>query len=145
MVIAWSLKATVFASEREQRSVMTSALLLLACLMGAGGVGLAAAAAHGTPASGLDSAAYLLLFHAVAVLAAASLIRQELLWRPHGLVAMACFVAGGTLFAGDVSMRAFVGQRLFPMAAPTGGTLLILGWLALAAAAVVATAAAHDR
>jgi uncharacterized membrane protein YgdD (TMEM256/DUF423 family) len=145
MVIAWSSKATVFANEREQRSVMTSALLLLACLMGAGGVGLAAAAAHGASAAGLDSAAYLLLFHATAVLAIASLARQELLWRPLGLVAMACFVAGGTLFAGDVSMRAFAGQRLFPMAAPTGGTLLILGWLVLTAAAVVAMAAAHDR
>jgi len=124
---------------------MTSALLLLACLMGASGVTLAAAAAHGTPASGLDGAAYLLLFHAVAVLAAASLTRQELLWRPLGLAAMACFVAGGALFAGDVSMRAFAGHRLFPMAAPTGGTLLILGWLVLTAAAVAAMAAAHDR
>jgi uncharacterized membrane protein YgdD (TMEM256/DUF423 family) len=124
---------------------MTSALLVLACLMGAGGVGLAAAAAHGTPASGLDSAGYLLLFHAAAVLGAASLTRQELLWHPLALVAMACFVAGGALFAGDVAMRAFVGHRLFPMAAPTGGTLLILGWLVLAVAAVVAMAAAHDR
>ena len=124
---------------------MTSALLLLACLMGASDVTLAAAAAHGTPASGLDGAAYLLLFHAVAVLAAASLTRQELLWRPLGLAAMACFVAGGALFAGDVSMRAFAGHRLFPMAAPTGGTLLILGWLVLTAAAVAAMAAAHDR
>jgi len=67
------------------------------------------------------------------------------LWRPLGLVAMACFVAGGALFADDVSMRAFAGQRLFPMAAPTGGTLLILGWLVLTAAAVVAMVAAHDR
>jgi uncharacterized membrane protein YgdD (TMEM256/DUF423 family) len=124
---------------------MTSALLVLAGLMGAAGVALAAAAAHGTPASGLDSAAYLLLFHATAVLAIASLSRQELLWRPLALLAMACFVAGGALFAGDASMRAFAGHRLFPMAAPTGGTLLILGWLVLTAAAVVAMAAAHDR
>jgi uncharacterized membrane protein YgdD (TMEM256/DUF423 family) len=123
---------------------MTSALLVLAGLMGACGVALAAAAAHGTPASGLDSAAYLMLFHAIAVLAIASLARQELLWRPLGLVAMTCFVAGGALFAGDVSMRAFAGHRLFPMAAPTGGTLLILGWLILTAAALVAVAT-HDR
>ena len=124
---------------------MTAALLVLAGVMGACGVGLAAAAAHGTTAFGLDSAAYLLLFHATAVLAIASLARQELLWRPLGLGAMACFVAGGALFAGDVSMRAFAGQRLFPMAAPTGGTLLILGWLVLTAAAVVAMAAARNR
>ena len=116
---------------------MTSALIVLACLMGACGVALAAAAAHAAPGAGLDSAAYLLLFHAVAVLGAASLIGQELLWRPLGLFAMAGFVGGGALFAGDVSMRAFAGHRLFPMAAPTGGTLLILSWLVLAAAAIV--------
>ncbi|SRR5579871_2090400 len=119
---------------------MTSTLLVLAGLMGACGVVLAAAAAHGTSAAGLDSAAYLLLFHAVAILAAASLTSHELLWRPLGLVAMVGFVVGGGLFAGDISMRAFGGHRLFPGAAPTGGTLLILAWLVLSAAAIVAMA-----
>jgi uncharacterized membrane protein YgdD (TMEM256/DUF423 family) len=122
---------------------MTSTLIVLACLMGACGVALAAAAAHAAPGAGLDSAAYLLLFHAVAVLGAASLAGQALLWRPLGLVAMAGFVVGGGLFAGDVSMRAFAGHRLFPMAAPTGGTLLILSWLILAAAAIVIMARAR--
>jgi uncharacterized membrane protein YgdD (TMEM256/DUF423 family) len=117
---------------------MTSTLVVLACLMGACGVGLAAAAAHGAPGAGLDSAAYLLLFHAVAVLGAASLTGQGLLWRPLGLVAMAGFVTGGALFAGDIALRAFAGHRLFPMAAPAGGTLLILSWLVLTTAAVVA-------
>jgi uncharacterized membrane protein YgdD (TMEM256/DUF423 family) len=120
-----------------------SILVVLACLMGVCGVMLAAAAAHGMPGAGLDSAAYLLLFHAVAVLGAVSLAGQDLLWRPLGLVAMAGFVAGGGLFAGDVAMRAFAGHRLFPMAAPIGGTLLILGWLVLAAAAIVAMARAR--
>ena len=125
---------------------MTSTLLVLGCLMGACGVALAAAAAHGAPGVGLDSAAYLLLFHAVAVLGAASLTGQELLWWPAGLLAMAGFVAGGGLFAGDVAMRAFTGHRLFPMAAPTGGTVLILSWLVLAAAVIVTMARAlrHD-
>ena len=118
---------------------MISTLLVLACLMGACGVALTAAAAHAAPGAGLDSAAYLLLFHAIAMLGAASLIGQ-LLWRPLGLVAMAGFAAGGALFAGDIAMRAFAGHRLFPMAAPTGGMLLILGWLVLATAAVVAMA-----
>jgi uncharacterized membrane protein YgdD (TMEM256/DUF423 family) len=119
---------------------MTSTLIVLACLMGACGVALAAAAAHGAPGAGLDSAAYLLLFHALAVLGAAGLTGQAMLWRPLALAAMAGFVLGGGLFAGDVSMRAFAGHRLFPMAAPTGGTLLILSWLVLAAAAIVITA-----
>ena len=50
---------------------------------------------------------------------------------------MAGYVLGGALFAGDVSMRAFAGHRLFPMAAPTGGTILIVSWLVLALAAFV--------
>jgi uncharacterized membrane protein YgdD (TMEM256/DUF423 family) len=124
---------------------MTSALLVLAGLMGACGVGLAAAAAHGASATGLDSAAWLLLFHATAILGAASLAHQGQLWRPLGFAAMACFVSGGALFAGDIAVRAFAGQRLFPMAAPTGGTLLLVGWLALAVAALVAAVAAAPR
>jgi uncharacterized membrane protein YgdD (TMEM256/DUF423 family) len=122
---------------------MISILLVLASLMGAGGVGLAAAAAHAAPASGLEGAANLMLFHAAAALGAASLTDQKLLWRPLGLIAMASFVAGGVLFAGDISMRAFAGHRLFPMAAPSGGMLLILGWLVLAGAAVVAAGRAR--
>jgi uncharacterized membrane protein YgdD (TMEM256/DUF423 family) len=116
---------------------MISTLLVLASLMGAAGVVLAAAAAHAAPGAGLDSAAYLLLFHAVAVLGAAALVQQGLLWPPAALAAMAGYVIGSALFAGDVSMRAFAGHRLFPMAAPTGGTILILAWLVLALAAFV--------
>ncbi len=117
---------------------MMPVLLVLAGLMGAAGVGLAAAAAHAAPGAGLDSAAYLLILDAVAVLAAAALVGQGQLWPPAALVAMAGFVIGGALFAGDVSMRAFAGHRLFPMAAPTGGSLMILAWLVLAVAATVA-------
>ncbi len=124
---------------------MITVFLLLAGLMGACGVGLAAAAAHGTSATGLDSAAWLLLFHATAVLGAASLAGQHLLWRPLAFASMACFVAGGVLFAGDIAMRAFAGHRLFPMAAPGGGTLLLIGWLVLAAAAIAAMTAAQSR
>jgi uncharacterized membrane protein YgdD (TMEM256/DUF423 family) len=47
-------------------------------------------------------------------------------------------VLGSALFAGDIALRAFVGHRLFPMAAPTGGGVLILAWLALAVAAILA-------
>jgi uncharacterized membrane protein YgdD (TMEM256/DUF423 family) len=126
-------------------SALVFLFLFLAGLMGACGVGLAAAAAHGTSAAGLDTAAWLLLFHATALLGAVSLVSQQLLWRPLALAAMACFVAGGALFAGDIAMRTFAGHRLFPMAAPGGGTLLLIGWLVVAAAALVAMAAAQSR
>ncbi len=119
---------------------MISTLLVLAGLMGAGGVVLAAAAAHAAPGAGLDSAAHLLLFHAVAVLGAASLINQGLLWSPLASTAMAGFVLGAALFAIAVSVHALAGHRLFPMAAPTGGTILVLAWLILAASAIVVLA-----
>jgi uncharacterized membrane protein YgdD (TMEM256/DUF423 family) len=110
--------------------------ILLAGLMGTAGVVLAAASAHGTPGAGLDSAGYMLLFHAAAVTSGVGLLHQGLISRPIGLIALAGFVLGGALFAGDVAARAYLGSRLFPMAAPTGGMILIASWLILAAAAL---------
>jgi uncharacterized membrane protein YgdD (TMEM256/DUF423 family) len=119
---------------------MITLLIVLAGLMGTGGVVLAAAAAHMAlaPGSGLEGAANLLMIHAAAVLAAAALMRQGLLWGPLGTAAMAGFVLGATLFAGDIALRAFAGHPLFPFAAPWGGSLLILSWLVLATAAIAA-------
>jgi uncharacterized membrane protein YgdD (TMEM256/DUF423 family) len=111
-------------------------LILLAGLMGAAGVALAAEAAHGASGAGLDSAAYLLLFHAVAVLAGTAFLDKGQLWRPALIAALVAWVAGSVLFAADIGSRAFAGQRLFPLAAPAGGTVLIIAWLALALAAV---------
>ena len=111
-------------------------LLILAGLMGAAGVVLAAAAAHAAPGAGLESAAYMLLFHAVALLAGVALLDSGRLWQPVAVVCLAGWVAGCFLFAGDIALRAFGGHRLFPMAAPTGGTILILAWAGLAIAAI---------
>jgi uncharacterized membrane protein YgdD (TMEM256/DUF423 family) len=116
---------------------METALLVLAGLMGAAGIALAAASAHGTPGAGLDSAGTMLLFHAAAVLGGAALLHQGPVSRTIGLVALCGFVLGAALFAGDVAARAWLGSRLFPMAAPTGGTILIAAWLAMAVAALV--------
>lgn len=113
-------------------------LIALAGLMGAGGVVLAAAGAHAAPQAGLDSAAYMLLFHGAALLGGAALTQGGLLWRPLMLVVLIAWVAGAALFSGDIALRAFVGHRLFAFAAPTGGIILILAWLTLAAAAVAA-------
>ena len=113
-------------------------LIALAGLMGAGGVVLAAAAAHVAPGSGLDSAAYMLLFHAAAVMGGAALLQQGALWRPLALVVLAAWVLGAALFSGDIAMRAFAAHRLFPMAAPSGGFILIAAWLALMASAIAA-------
>ena len=117
---------------------MNLVLILIAGLMGASGVILAAAAAHGKTGTGLDGAGYLLLFHAVAVLSGVALLQQGLLPRPLALGVLSGWVLGSALFAGDIALRAFVGHRLFPMAAPTGGLILILAWIALAGVAILA-------
>jgi len=107
---------------------------ILAGLMGAAGVALAAASAHQPDASRLASASSMLLFHASAVIGAALLTGHGIAQRPLGLTATFGFIAGAALFAGDLAMRQYAGHGLFTMAAPTGGTLLILSWLVLAAA-----------
>jgi uncharacterized membrane protein YgdD (TMEM256/DUF423 family) len=118
---------------------MNQILIALAGLMGAAGIVLAAAGAHGKPASGLDSAGYLLLIHAMAAIAAVLALRAGLLNRPLGAVVPWGFIIGASLFAADVAARAWLGGRLFPFAAPAGGTVLILAWLVLAVAAIVAS------
>ena len=117
---------------------MEAALLMLAGLMGALGVVLAAAAAHGASGSGLDSAGYLLLIHGAAVIGGTALLHQMMLSRTMGVIALAGFVLGSALFAADVAARAYLGSRLFPMAAPSGGVILIASWLVLALAALTA-------
>jgi uncharacterized membrane protein YgdD (TMEM256/DUF423 family) len=117
-------------------SLPTTVLLVLAGLMGAGGIMLAAAGAHAAPGAGLDSAAYMLLFHATAIIGAAALIQNGALWRGPALAVLAAWVVGAVLFSGDIALRAFAGHRLFPMAAPSGGIVLILGWLAFAGVAI---------
>ncbi len=42
---------------------------------------------------------------------------------------------GTIIFAGDLVSRHYLGDRLFPMAAPVGGTGMMLGWLIVAAGA----------
>jgi len=108
---------------------------ILAGLMGAVGVALAAASAHLPDASRLASASSMLLFHASAVIGAALLTGHGIARRGLGLAATFGFIVGAALFAGDLTMRQYAGHGLFTMAAPTGGTLLILSWLVLAIAA----------
>jgi uncharacterized membrane protein YgdD (TMEM256/DUF423 family) len=117
---------------------MVQILLALAGLMGAAGIVLTAAGAHGKPGAGLDSAGYLLLIHALALLASVALLREPLLYRPLALAAFWGFAAGAILFAADVAARAYIGSRLFPFAAPAGGMIMIASWLLLAVSALAA-------
>jgi len=101
-------------------------LTVVGGLCGAAGVGLSAAAAHAGGAN-TGTAATFLLMHAGAFLAI-GLARSSQAMR----IAAVVVLAGLVLFAGDLLMRDFAGMRLFPMAAPIGGTLMILGWITVA-------------
>lgn len=118
-------------------------LATLASLMGAAGVALAAAAAHGEGDGGLArTAALFLILHAAALLGLAALIAQIAREGPRRALLVCAFGLGcaAILFSGDLAARALAGGRLFPMAAPIGGTGMILFWLALAAVFAYATA-----
>lgn len=105
-------------------------VLLLAGLMGASGVALAAAATHMGGAL-LGPASAMCLAHAPAMLT---------LFAGHRLIrtatgAGALMGLGTLLFAGDLVFKQFYGTGLFPMAAPSGGILMMLGWLLAGAGA----------
>ena len=112
--------------------------ILVACagLMGAAGVALAALAAHAADASRLGPASSMLLFHASAVLATVALAGRGAVHGRVGLISSTGFVVASVLFAGDLVMRHFTGDRLFPFAAPIGGNLLIVSWLSLTVCAL---------
>ena len=110
-------------------------LIGLAGIMGADGVILAAASAHGADAARLGSASSMLLFHACAVIGTVALIERGVIHVRIGMVAAWGFVVAAALFATDLTLRQYAGHSLFPMAAPSGGTLLIASWVALAVAA----------
>ncbi|WP_311274253.1 DUF423 domain-containing protein [Methylobacterium sp. WCS2018Hpa-22] len=113
------------------------ALLALGALAGLLGVAASAAAAHIPGADSLKTAAQFLLFHAPAIIALVALTATGLTHRLTTRVAAAALVIGLALFSGDLSLRALKGIHLFPMAAPTGGVILMAGWLVAALAAFV--------
>lgn len=117
-------------------NLATRLLIALAGLSGALGVGLSAAAAHITGGQ-LTTAAQFLLFHAPGLLALAALIAAGAVQPTLAQVAGYVLVLGLALFCGDLSRRAFAGVALFPRAAPTGGILMMLGWILVAVSALL--------
>jgi uncharacterized membrane protein YgdD (TMEM256/DUF423 family) len=115
----------------EQSSGNSGRILILAAgLCGAAGVALSAAAAH-LGGAFVGTAASFLLMHAPVFLATGLLGTNRIL-RIGSLV----LLVGLLLFCGDLLARDFLGSRLFPLSAPIGGTLLIAGWLVIAASAL---------
>ena len=103
-------------------------------LFGMCGIGLAAAASHMDDQRLLGSAALMCLVHApalVGLLAAGNRLRFTSL-------SGALLILGVLLFAGDLVKRHFTGAGLFPMSAPSGGMIMMAGWLVVGLGALFA-------
>lgn len=113
-------------------------IVVFAALEGAAGVALSASAAHISSAANLDTASRFLMIHAAAALGLGALLAAKpplARWLTGVGLAL---LFGVALFSGDLVARTFAGDRLFPYAAPIGGSLTIASWLALAIWALAA-------
>lgn len=116
--------------------------LIIAGIAGAGAVAAAAWSAHGlagnpTAQAWAETASRLQLTHAVALLAIGGVLHgRSLFTLPRYCLhaAATLFTIGMVLFCGSLYTLAFAGSALFPGSAPMGGSSLIIGWLAIAAA-----------
>jgi len=110
---------------------MTRIWIAAAGLGGFASVALGAAARHlAFDASLLDIAARYLMYHSLALLAVALLARAGITSALK--LAGWCFLAGMIGFAGGVVAFAATGSALAGVSTPIGGTLFMIGWLALA-------------
>ncbi|WP_439616042.1 DUF423 domain-containing protein [Shinella sp.] len=107
---------------------LRSTTLLVAGLMGITGVVTAAAASHGSDPRLMAGASAMCLAHAPA------LIALYAAWPTMRIAPLAALLlaVGTALFASDLVFRHTAGHGLFPMSAPTGGVIMMAGWLAVA-------------
>jgi uncharacterized membrane protein YgdD (TMEM256/DUF423 family) len=104
-----------------------AAITFLGGLAGAAGIGLSAYATHAGLGPNLTLSAQFLLFHAGVLVAVGLAVRPRLCI----LASATALCLGLLLFSGDLAIRAIWGVAPWRMAAPTGGMLMIAGWLAL--------------
>jgi len=121
---------------------MSRLWIILGALAGLTGVALAAAGAHAfAPRAGpagmetLRSATNLQLIHALALVLSGVWAERATTRRPLIHAAGLCFALGIVGFSGAIHALVLAGIRL-PAIAPTGGTLLMLGWLLVGLAAL---------
>ncbi|MDX2288645.1 MAG: DUF423 domain-containing protein [Hyphomicrobiaceae bacterium] len=114
---------------------MTTLLVALAGLLGASGVGLAAAAAHVTGGEAVRAAAEIAMVHAAAVVALVAFAGQTVrpaLWR----AVAAIMLLGAVMFTAAVASGSLLNFKPIPALAPIGGSLTIASWLAVTIAAL---------
>lgn len=112
--------------------------MVVGSLFGLVAVGMAAYATHALPvelASLANTGASLQAWHALALLGCGMLAERRR--GPLVHLAAGCFVLGTLAFCGGVYVRVLTETSLGPVT-PLGGTLLLVGWGILAAAAALA-------
>jgi uncharacterized membrane protein YgdD (TMEM256/DUF423 family) len=127
------------AGQNSQGARSSAPFLILAWagVAGAAGVALAAVAAHKVESPALATAAMMLTIHAAAavgIIALAMRTEREKFWQAAAVL----MLAAASLFSGDIALHTLSGTHVFPMAAPTGGSLLIASWLIVAGLAIAA-------
>jgi uncharacterized membrane protein YgdD (TMEM256/DUF423 family) len=127
------------------RNAQDRGWIVVAALSGAVSVMAGAFGAHGidaSPAVGararelLQTGSHYEIAHALAMLAVVALARRARLKEGLAMAAQVLFLAGSILFPGALYALALGGPRWFGAVAPVGGLAFILGWLALALAAL---------
>lgn len=111
-------------------------LISVAGLYGAAGVATAAAAAHMTGDTRLGTASNFLMLTAPALVAAAAAAQAFALGRLVMIPAWGLAI-GALLFCGDLLVRVAFGASPLPMAAPVGGTVMIVSWIGVAVGAAL--------
>lgn len=117
-------------------TLWTRILFVLAGLMGAAGVAAAAAAAHVGGGANLETAAQFLMLNAAALAGVSAVILQAGRARVVLQVGATALAVGTLLFSGDLAARALMEVKLLGGSAPFGGSLMIFGWLTVAAGAL---------
>lgn len=127
------------APQRRSWQAASAGLVTAGGVLGLAGVVVSAASSHVGGGALAQTAGTFLLLHAAAVLALAALVGSVA--RPAVLAAAAVtLTAGVILFAGDLVLAGLWGWRPFPPAAPIGGGLLLIGWIAVAAGGALSRA-----
>jgi uncharacterized membrane protein YgdD (TMEM256/DUF423 family) len=104
----------------------------VAALMGAAGVALAAAGVHENGGELVLRSAQFLLLHACAALAIAAHAKAATASARALVIVGFVMEAGAILFSAELAIHVFAGVRIFPFAAPIGGTTMLIAWVALA-------------
>lgn len=116
---------------------MDRMLIIAGALLGALGIITSSMSAHiETAGQSLNIAANFLLFHAPLLMLLPLLVRNGLTRPRITYLGSIAVLIGVSLFSGELVLRTLAERTLFFMAAPTGGVILISGWLIIALSAV---------